>query len=171
MKTNETLKQQVKRVLKEMVAAGELTTKKNSSGETLYGLPLKNSVKMKVSKPVAKARREAALKAWVTRRRRAAAKLKVAKCSKWEARSAAAKKAWVTRRTKAYILTGSTAGSCSKTKASISSSKIKLQRANSFEFVRPVHGVFQDYLEKALVRGGESLEHIKSALLAVGIIR
>lgn len=177
MKTNETFKQQVNRVLNEMVKSGEVVTKKNSAGVTLYGLPSKKTTKtkFKVSKKIAKKRRMAALKAWETRRKMAAVKLKttkVTKCSKWEVRSAAAKKAWVTRKAKSYVLAGTTTGlykNCSGT-MSTSCTKSKFKRTDGLEFTRPIHGALQEYLQKAVTSGSESIEAIKKALLAVGII-
>lgn len=86
---NETHEQQVMRVVKEMVASGELVTKKSKDGETLYGLPER---KAKLRKEISGLRSEAAKKAWITIRKNKANKEAVDK------RSEAAKKAWVTRK-------------------------------------------------------------------------
>jgi hypothetical protein len=89
---SETFNQQVMRVLKGMVRDGEVVTKKACNGETLYALapvvkhkPMKRTTAYKYC---AKTRKNAAVKAWETRKKNARA-LRL---------SNAAKKAWVTRR-------------------------------------------------------------------------
>ena len=86
---NETHKQQVMRVVREMVASGELVTKKSKDGDTLYGLPER---KAKPRKEVSSLRSESAKRAWVTIRKNNAIKEAANK------RSESAKRAWVTIR-------------------------------------------------------------------------
>ena len=115
MNKNETHEQQVMRILNQMVASGEVVTKKSPSGELLYTLAPKAKCKPAKSKEFKAKRSKAALKAWETRRKQAAAKCKPAKAetaTKKSSLSERAKKAWNTRRSKNTAC----AATCSKAK-------------------------------------------------------
>lgn len=105
MTNEETHEQQVMRVVREMVASGELVTSVDASGETLYSLP----EKAKPADEIFRKRSEAAHKAWNTRRKlqtskeaahmdRVKFKVKKDADALFRKRSEAAHKAWATRR-------------------------------------------------------------------------
>jgi len=108
---NETPEQQVMRVVREMVASGELVTKKSKDGETLYSLPERKAKPRKDS--ASELRSESAKRAWVTIRKNNAIKEAANK------RSESAKRAWVTIRKNNAKQTELKAAAVSETVSSI----------------------------------------------------